>query len=122
MAGHRNRPSGRDGTHFPVSDASGAEVVSSAMPGNRPPNGAVLHVVESPKSEMLCRLQRKEITLGEYLDHCADQAVEHLGGRVSTERLAFLRRLVREQMVTDPVLVEDIRQTTGLNPDGSKAL
>ena len=92
------------------------------MPGNRSPNGAVLRLVESPKSDMLCRLQRKESTLGEYLDHCADQAVQHLKGRVSTERLAFLRTLVREQMVTDPVLMQDIRQTTGLNPDGSKAL
>ena len=91
------------------------------MPSNPLHAGAILGSVEPPKSEMLRRLQGGEITLGEYLDHCAEQAVQHLKGLVDSERLQFIRSMLREQMTSDPVLMRDLQQATGLNPEGYKA-
>ena len=91
------------------------------MPSNRSSKGAVLGLVEPPKSEMLCRLQRREITLGQYLDHCAEEAVAHLKGLVDAERLAFIKSMIRDQMTTDPVIIRYIEQATGLSPEIHKA-
>ena len=82
---------------------------------------AVFGVVEPPKSEMLCRLQRHEISLGQYLDHCAEEAVAHLKGLVDSERLQFIKEMIRDQMTTDPVMIRYIEQTTSLSPEVVKA-
>jgi len=91
------------------------------MPGNRSPNGAALGVSEPPKSEMLRRLGRQEITLEQYLDHCVEEAVAHIKGRLNSERLQFIRAMIRDQMTTDPVLVRYIEQATGQSPEAGKA-
>ncbi len=91
------------------------------MPSFRSSGGAALGVVEPPKSEMLCRLQRREITLAQYLDHCADEAAAHLKGLVDPERLQFIREMIRDQMTSDPVLIRYIQQATGLSPEVGKA-
>jgi hypothetical protein len=91
------------------------------MSGNRPSKRAALSEVEPPKSEMLCRLQRHEITLGQYLDHCAEEAVAHLKGLVDAERLQSIKEVIRDQMMTDPVIIRYVEQTTGLSPEVDKA-
>jgi len=91
------------------------------MSGSRTSKGAILGLVEPPKSEMLCQLQRREISLGQYLDYCAEQAVAHLQGLVDSERLQFIKEMIRDQMTTDPVMVRYIEQTTGLSPKVEKA-
>ena len=78
-------------------------------------------VVEPPKSEMLCRLQRHEITLEQYLDYSAEKAVEHLKGLVDAERLQFIQSMIRDQMTTDPVALHYLQQATGLDIEGYKA-
>ena len=91
------------------------------MSSSRTSRGTVLGLVEPPKSEMLCRLQRREITLEQYLDHCAEEAVAHLKGLVDTERLKFIQSMIRDQMATNPVMIRYVQQTTGLSPQVDKA-
>lgn len=91
------------------------------MPGNSHTNRATLGSVEPPKSEMLCWLQRREITLGQYLDHCAEEAVAHLKGIVDSERLQFIQTMIRDQMTTDQVVIRYVQQATGLSPEADKA-
>jgi hypothetical protein len=91
------------------------------MPGNSQSPGTLSGSAETPKSEMLCRLQRGEITLGEYLDHRAEEAVEHLKGLVDPERLKFIQSMIRDQMTSDPVLIQYLKQATGINPEGYQA-
>jgi len=98
-----------------------AELDSTRMSGTRSSRGAILGVVEPPRSEMLCRLQRHEITLEQYLDYSAEKAVEHLKGLVDAERLQFIQSMIRDQMTTDPVALHYLQQATGLDIEGYKA-
>ena len=68
-------------------------------------------------SEALAQLQRGELTLGGYLDHRVAEATSHLQGKIAPEALDFVRRSLREQLRTDPVLGELVRRTTGSSPD-----
>lgn len=61
----------------------------------------------------LAAFDRGEISLDQYLDRRLEQALEHLTGRMSPEQLDFVRDTLREQLRTDPVLVEMIRRATG---------
>jgi hypothetical protein len=70
----------------------------------------------SEESEALQRLHRGDITLEEYLDIKADEAVEHLRGKKSAEHIAAVRHAVRMQMVLHPVTVELARRVTGQDP------
>jgi hypothetical protein len=56
------------------------------------------------------------MSLDDYLDERAEAALEHLKGRVSSERLALVRESLREHIRTDPVVVEMIRRLTGRAP------
>jgi hypothetical protein len=67
-------------------------------------------------SAALQRLQRGEIDLDRYLDARVDDAVKHLEGRMSGEQIDFVRQSLREQLASDPVLVELVRRTTGAIP------
>ena len=78
---------------FKVEKASAAEGASAADP--------------------LSRLQRGEIGVDEYLDQRVSHAVEHLHGKLSAEQLDFVRNSLREQLSTDPVLIELVRRATG---------
>lgn len=100
---------------------SAAELDWMRMSSTRSLKAAILGVVEPPKSEMLSRLERHEITLEQYLDYSAEKAVEHLKGLVDTERLQFIQSMIREQMTTDPVVVHYLQQATGIDIGAYKA-
>jgi hypothetical protein len=63
-------------------------------------------------SAALERLRRGEIDLDQYLDTRVDEAVRPFSGRLPAEQLEFVKSTLREQLATDPVLVELVRQTT----------
>jgi hypothetical protein len=69
-----------------------------------------------PKSEAVRRLDRGEITLDDYLDERAEDALAHLKGKLPESTLANLRFVLREKLRTDPVLVEAVRRSTGMTP------
>ena len=61
-------------------------------------------------------LQRGELSLDQYLDGRVSEATSHLGGKISPDQLEFVKQTLREQMATDPVLVELVQRTTGSAP------
>jgi hypothetical protein len=67
-------------------------------------------------SAELSSLQRGELSLDQYLDSRVSAATQHLAGKISPDQLAFVKQSLREQMATDPVLVELVQRTTGSAP------
>ena len=64
-------------------------------------------------SAALSGLQRGELSLDQYLDGRVTEATSHLAGKLSPDQLEFVKQSLREQMATDPVLVELVQRTTG---------
>jgi len=91
------------------------------MPSNRSSILPKLGAVEPPKSEMLLRFERGEITIDEYMDFISEQAVEHLKGKVGPVQLRSIQTLIREQMTTDPAVVQYLQQATGFPDEPTKA-
>jgi hypothetical protein len=67
-------------------------------------------------SAALSSLQRGELSLDQYLDGRVNEATNHLSGKISPEQLEFVKQSLREQLATDPVLVELVQRTTGSSP------
>ncbi|MEZ4222440.1 MAG: hypothetical protein R3B13_15990 [Polyangiaceae bacterium] len=72
--------------------------------------------VEGAQNESLARLSRGEITMDQYLDENVASAVAPLQDKLSADQLEFVRSTLREQMVSDPVLVDLVKQATGQAP------
>jgi len=67
-------------------------------------------------SAALSSLQRGELSLDQYLDGRVSEATQHLAGKISPDQLEFVKQSLREQLATDPVLVELVQRTTGASP------
>ena len=67
-------------------------------------------------SAALSSLQRGELSLDQYLDGRVGEATSHLAGKLSPEQLEFVKQSLREELATDPVLVELVQRTTGSSP------
>ena len=67
-------------------------------------------------SAALSSLQRGELSLDQYLDGRVSDATSHLAGTLGPEQLDFVKQSLREQLATDPVLVELVQRTTGSSP------
>src|SRR5882724_11352802 len=72
--------------------------------------------VDATTETSLDRLRAGKISVSEYLDIQVEQATAHLDNRLSTEQLSFIRDSLREQLSTDPVLVDLVKSTTGALP------
>ena len=72
-------------------------------------------------SAALSSLQRGELSLDQYLDGRVSDATSHLAGKLSPEQLDFVKQSLREQLATDPVLVELVQRTTGTSLASSVA-
>jgi hypothetical protein len=95
-----------------VSGPAGAPSASAAVPSQpfrveQPPAAAPARV-----SEALASFSRGEITLDQYLDQRVEDASAHLEGVISPAQVDFVKQSLREQLETDPVLVELVRRTT----------
>ncbi len=73
--------------------------------------------VASPQP--LARLESGEITLDQYLDGQVDQAVSHLQDKLPAAQMTIVRETLREQLQTDPVLIELVKRATGQTPEPS---
>ncbi len=89
-------PGAIKGESFHVDKAAGAERVEGTDP--------------------LGQLQRGDITLDQYLDTRVADAVQHLQGKLPPDQLDFVKQSLREQLSSDPVLIELVRRTTGASP------
>ncbi len=86
------------------------------MSSGRQGGSSALRAVERPESALLQKLKRGEMTLDEFLDARAEEALAPVMGKVTGERLEDLRMVLREKIRTDPLLVELVRQATGQIP------
>jgi hypothetical protein len=68
------------------------------------------------ESAALAQLRRGELTLDQYLDILVERNVQHIQSRVPAERLAAIKEVLREALVTNPGLVEVVRSLTGCEP------
>ena len=78
---------------FRVERAAGAEATQAVTP--------------------LERLQSGEIDVNRYLDLRVEQATSHLEGKLSADRLSFIRESLRAELQTDPMLVELAAKAAG---------
>lgn len=74
-------------------------------------------VDRSDGADLLAGVQRGEIRLDAYLDIRVSDAVGHLEGKLSPEQLEFVKEELREQLRSDPVLIELVRRATGQSPE-----
>lgn len=74
-------------------------------------------VERSEGAELLEQVQRGEVQLDAYLDVRVNDAVGHLEGKLSPEQLEFVKEELREQLRSDPVLIELVRRATGQSPE-----
>jgi hypothetical protein len=56
------------------------------------------------------------ISVSQYLDLKVNEATAHLADRVSAEQLSFIQQSLREQLSTDPALVDLVKAATGHLP------
>ena len=74
-------------------------------------------VARSQGPELLEQVQRGEVGLDVYLDVRVNDAVGHLEGKLLPEQLDFVKEELREQLRSDPVLIELVRRATGHSPE-----
>jgi hypothetical protein len=96
--------------------------IDSAQPGEAAAKGQAEFKISGPSSAepaaptSLDRLRSGEISMDQYLDVQVHEATSHLGGRLQPEQLSFVRDSLREQLSTDPVLIDLVKQATGALP------
>jgi exopolyphosphatase/pppGpp-phosphohydrolase len=78
--------------------------------------GASPAVDETGGSAELTSLSRGEITLNEYLDVRVNEAVQPFESKLAPDQLEFVREALREQLASDPALIELARRATGTLP------
>ncbi|MET0794261.1 MAG: hypothetical protein ABW061_22250 [Polyangiaceae bacterium] len=96
-----------------VPSVSGAEAARPAEPFSVEPARAGAASAGSRVSAALESVQRGELSLDQYLDGRVTEATHHLAGKLSPDQLDFVKQSLREQLATDPVLVELVQRTTG---------
>ena len=97
-----------------IGGVSGADAARPTEAFSLDPNSAT--APSSRVSAALSSLQRGELTLDQYLDGRVSDATSHLAGKLSPDQLEFVKQSLREQISTDPVLVELVQRTTGSAP------
>jgi len=64
-------------------------------------------------SASTARFERGELTVDQYLEALVTDAVALVGSKLSLERVEWLRGMLRDALVSDPVVRERVRQATG---------
>jgi hypothetical protein len=101
-------------------------------PGDRPwglryltgmPVGKLRAVASGPAAEaspdagsLLARLKLGELGLDEYLESRISEAIAPFQDKLPADRIEWMREMLREQLVEDPVLRELTRRATGREP------
>jgi hypothetical protein len=82
------------------------------------PNGEVFclpaeGVRQTNDPSLLARVRRGEFQLDTYLDVSVGDAVRHVQDKLSTAQLDIVKTELRDQLTTNPALIELVRQATG---------
>jgi hypothetical protein len=94
-----------------VPSVSGAESARPAEPFSVQPGAPA--AAGSRVSAALASVQRGELSVDQYLEGRVTDATSHLVGKLSPDQLDFVKQSLREQLATDPVLVELVQRSTG---------
>lgn len=74
--------------------------------------GAAESQTKPPSSALFARFERGELSVAQYLDARVSEAIAPYEGKLPADRLVWLKGMLREQLETDPVLSERVRQAT----------
>ncbi len=102
-----------------VGSVGGVGDVGGAAPVQGAGTGATFAVDRSAAAgapSALDRLRSGELSLDGYLDAQVSGATAHLEGALPAEQLEFIRGSLRDQLVSDPALVDLVRAATGSVP------
>jgi hypothetical protein len=104
----------------PIPPPGGAPVASGT---NAPSERFGVGAAEKPSvaGGDLARLERGEISVDAYLDARVGAATKHFEGRLPRAELEFVRRTLRAELESDPVLVELVRRITSQTPGAAEA-
>jgi hypothetical protein len=105
----------------PVRDVAASEPPAARGVAGEPSRGAAGAGGAAPVqgSAALEQLRRGEIDLDRYLDARVEDAMRPFEGKLASGQVDFMRQALREELATDPVLLELVRQTTGSVPTPS---
>jgi hypothetical protein len=95
-----------------IEQPSSSSEVSRSGADFKVPKGDATQAAQAP----LDRLRAGEISLSQYLDIKVSEATAHLDQRLSVEQLDFIRNSLREQLTSDPLLVDLVKASTGSLP------
>jgi hypothetical protein len=71
-------------------------------------------VAGSPESMTpTARFERGELTVDAYLEALVSDSVRIVANQLPADRVEWLRGMLRDQLVSDPVIRERVRQATG---------
>jgi hypothetical protein len=104
------RPPGGSG----LGPLSGPSAPTSSGEGFRVERAPDAQGVES--TGPLARLERGEISVDQYLDARVEEATAPLAKRLAPEALEFVKSSLRQELSSDPVLVELVRRATAVSP------
>jgi hypothetical protein len=71
---------------------------------------------EAAAPTSLDQVRSGAISVSQYLDHKVNEATSHLEGRLGPEQLSFIKSSLREQLASDPALVDLVKSATGQLP------
>ncbi|HEY2405658.1 MAG TPA: hypothetical protein VGI10_06635 [Polyangiaceae bacterium] len=96
----------------PPADPSSAAGVQGRKTESFAIGEPVAPTASSSVSAGLEALRRGELSLDQYLSQRVDLAVGHLTSKLAPAELDFVKQSLRDQLETDPVLVELVQRTT----------
>jgi hypothetical protein len=71
---------------------------------------------DAPAAASLDQVRSGAISISQYLDLKVNEATSHLAQRLSAEQFSFIRQSLREQLSSDPALVDLVKAATGQLP------
>ena len=71
---------------------------------------------EGSDAASLDQVRSGAISVSQYLDLKVNEATAHISDRLSAEQVSFIRQSLREQLATDPALVDLVKAATGQLP------
>lgn len=71
---------------------------------------------EAAAPASLDQVRSGAISVSQYLDLKVNEATSHLDGRLNDEQLSFIKSSLREQLASDPQLVDLVKSATGQLP------
>jgi hypothetical protein len=74
------------------------------------------NAAEAISGGSLDQVRSGAISVSQYLDNKVSEATSHLTDRLSSEQLAFVRQSLREQLSSDPALIDLVKAATGSLP------